>query len=144
MIGSSHKSNAFTHIASLAAAGAGVGVALDGLQKLGEIPKMQEFVLDTGEKLISEFVNIGIGSRDELQKSFNADELRQFTSQIEQENKATANHTISIILAIFGINRLYLRKWKSGILFLITYGGLGVWWAIDLYKVIKKDFNPKW
>jgi Tfp pilus assembly major pilin PilA len=41
MIGSSHKANAFTQISSLAAAGAGVGIALDGLAKLGTIPEIQ-------------------------------------------------------------------------------------------------------
>ncbi len=41
MIGSSHKSNAFTQISSLATAGAGVGIALDGLSKLGTIPEIQ-------------------------------------------------------------------------------------------------------
>lgn len=41
MIGSSHKSNAFTQISSLAVAGAGVGISLEGLSNLGTIPEIQ-------------------------------------------------------------------------------------------------------
>ena len=37
MVGSSKNSNAFTQIASLAVAGAGVGISLEGLSRLGKI-----------------------------------------------------------------------------------------------------------
>ncbi|PSF12084.1 TM2 domain-containing protein [Marinobacter shengliensis] len=45
------------------------------------------------------------------------------------------NRLITMILAmflgIFGIDRFYLGKWKSGIAKGLTLGGLGIWWFID-------------
>lgn len=45
------------------------------------------------------------------------------------------NRLIALILAmflgIFGIDRFYLGKWKSGIAKGLTLGGLGMWWFID-------------
>lgn len=144
MVGSSHKSNAFTQIASLAVAGAGVGVAIDGLSKLGKIPEMQSFVIDTGRKLISSFEALGIASSEELNSYFNPQELLSMTAAVKAANKESANRGLAIVLAFFGIYRLYLGKWKSGLLFLFTLGGYFIWWAIDLYKVIKGEFDPKW
>lgn len=144
MVGSNHNSNAFTQIASLAVAGAGVGVAVDGLEKLGKIPDMQTFVIDTGEKLTQAFVSMGIVSNDEVKVYFDSNQLRAITATVNESNKQAANKNLSIVLAVFGVNRLYLGKWKSGILFLLTGGGYGIWWLLDLIKVVKGEFDPKW
>ena len=144
MVGSNHKSNAFTQIASLAVAGAGVGVAVDGLANLGKIPDMQAFVIETGEKLTRDFVSMGIISSNEVKDYFDANHLREITASVNESNKQAANKTLSIVLAVLCINRLYLGKWKSGILFLMTVGGYGIWWLMDLIKVIKGEFDPKW
>ncbi len=144
MVGSNHKSNAFTQIASLAVAGAGVGVAVDGLTKLGKIPEMQSFLIETGGKLIDSFVSMGLVQKDELLTHFNPSELLASAAALKESNKQKANKVLSIVLAIFGINRFYLGKWKSGALFLFSFGGFGVWYILDLIKVIKGEFNPEW
>lgn len=144
MVGSNRNSNAFTQIASLATAGAGVGVVVDGLTKLGQIPKMQSFIIETGEKLISQFVKLGISNENELHQFFDSSELLKFTQNVDDQNKVNANRALSIILAFLGLNRLYLGKWKSGILFIMSGGGFGIWYIIDFIKVIKNDFHPKW
>ena len=43
---------------------------------------------------------------------------------------------LSIFLGEFGIDRFYLGKVGTGIQKLITLGGFGLWWLIDLILVI--------
>jgi TM2 domain-containing membrane protein YozV len=45
------------------------------------------------------------------------------------------NRLITLVLAmflgIFGVDRFYLGKWKTGIAKGLTIGGFGIWWFID-------------
>lgn len=50
---------------------------------------------------------------------------------------------LSIFLGEFGIDRFYLGKVGTGILKLITLGGLGLWWVIDLILVIAGAMKDK-
>lgn len=54
-VGAGKNANAFTQIASLAAAGVGVGISLDGIDKLGEIPEIQKYILKCASKLTVNF-----------------------------------------------------------------------------------------
>jgi len=48
------------------------------------------------------------------------------------------------LLGVFGVHRFYLGRVGSGILMLITIGGLGIWYLVDLILVIvgqMKDSN---
>ena len=42
---------------------------------------------------------------------------------------------ISILLGELGIDRFYLGYTKLGILKLITGGGFGIWWLVDIYLI---------
>ena len=42
---------------------------------------------------------------------------------------------LSIFLGELGIDRFYLGYIGTGILKLITCGGFGIWWLIDLIKI---------
>lgn len=144
MIGSNNNSNAFTQIASLAAAGAGVSIAVDGISKLGEIPDIQSYILETGENLINEFKRIGVGDEGQYKEIFNTGVLISLTDDIKKDNQVAVDKNTLIICGIFGVARFYKRKWKSGILFLMTGGGYGIWYIVDLWKIFKGEFNPKW
>lgn len=39
--------------------------------------------------------------------------------------------TLGCFLGVFGMDRFYLGKWKSGIAKALTFGGLGLWWFFD-------------
>ena len=41
----------------------------------------------------------------------------------------------SLILGVFGVDRFYLGKWKSGLAKAFTLGGLGFWLLYDLIQV---------
>ena len=47
----------------------------------------------------------------------------------------TTTLIISIILGELGIDRFYLGYTLYGILKLITFGGFGIWWIIDIYLI---------
>lgn len=48
-----------------------------------------------------------------------------------------------ILLGTLGIHRFYVGKIGTGILMLITFGGLGIWWLIDLILIISMRFRDK-
>jgi TM2 domain-containing membrane protein YozV len=48
---------------------------------------------------------------------------------------------LSIFLGELGIDRFYVGKIGTGILKLITLGGCGIWWLIDLILIICGKFT---
>ena len=53
---------------------------------------------------------------------------------------------MSIIFGWLGVDRFLMGKIGTGILKLITFGGLGVWWLVDLILIATKyEFkNVNW
>lgn len=44
---------------------------------------------------------------------------------------------------IFPIHRYLIGRAGSGVAFLLTFGGLGIWWLVDLFQVMgmTRDYN---
>lgn len=61
---------------------------------------------------------------------------------------APRDWTLTLILSIFvgtlGIDRMFIGKWGTGFLKLITGGGLGVWWIIDIIIIATGNMRDKW
>lgn len=57
------------------------------------------------------------------------------------------NKTVALILSIvlggLGIDRFYLGYTVPGILKLITGGGFGIWWIIDIVLILTGKLGPK-
>ena len=51
---------------------------------------------------------------------------------------------LSIFLGTLGIDRFYLGKIGTGILKLITAGGFGIWWLIDIILIATGTMTDKW
>ena len=61
--------------------------------------------------------------------------------------KSDKNFVVAILLClfvgVFGVHRFYVGKIGTGILQLITLGGLGIWAFIDLIMIIVGAFKDK-
>ncbi|NDK09918.1 TM2 domain-containing protein [Candidatus Gracilibacteria bacterium] len=61
------------------------------------------------------------------------------------EKTVNINWVISMILwfffGMFGVHRYFNGKIVSGIIMLITFGGLGIWWLIDGIVLVLGKFT---
>lgn len=64
-----------------------------------------------------------------------------------KEGNEMKSKVVALILSIFlgelGIDRFYLGYIGTGILKLITCGGFGIWWLIDLIMIATGKLKPK-
>jgi len=55
------------------------------------------------------------------------------------------NYMVALLLSIFvgslGVDRFYMGYVGLGILKLITFGGCGIWWLIDLILIATKNLK---
>lgn len=61
------------------------------------------------------------------------------------EHESEKRILIAFLLAFFGgalgLHRFYVGKTGTGILMLLTLGGLGIWWLIDVILLVSGNFR---
>ena len=50
---------------------------------------------------------------------------------------------ITLLFGMFGVHRFMVGKWPTGILMLVTFGGLGLIWLFDLAWIALGRFKDK-
>lgn len=48
---------------------------------------------------------------------------------------------LCFFLGVFGVHRFYAGKIGTGILELITFGGFGIWWLVDIILLVTGSFT---
>ncbi|WP_392538646.1 DUF4864 domain-containing protein [Legionella sp. 227] len=72
-------------------------------------------------------------------------------SQIQKSYSTQANHQKSpavvlifgLFLGVLGVHRIYVGKIYTGLLMLITGGGFGIWYLVDLILLVTNKFEDK-
>lgn len=57
------------------------------------------------------------------------------------DKSRTITLVLAAVLGVFGAHRFYAGKIQTAILMLITMGGLGIWWLVDLIIVAAGGFR---
>ena len=48
---------------------------------------------------------------------------------------------LALIFGFLGVHRFYVGKGATGFLMLVTLGGLGIWWWIDVIRLLTGEFT---
>src|SRR5207248_1594557 len=62
-------------------------------------------------------------------------------------NKSTKSPAAALILClllgVIGVHRFYVGKIGTGVLMVLTLGGLGIWYLVDLIFIVTNNFEDK-
>ena len=110
---------------------------------------LQQNILVTSSVLDKDFLMINFLT--ENQKKFKTMDLMAIKEQLDKMSDKELfmlnsmdfkDPTISLLLSVivggFGIDRFYIGDTGLGVLKLLTGGGLGVWWIVDMFVITGK------
>lgn len=91
-------------------------------------------------KKLSELLSDRVISQEEfdLQK-----EKLLNSSSLGSDSQWVVTLLLAFLLGVIGAHRFYVGKTGTGILMLLTFGGLGIWLLIDLILIVTGQFTNK-
>lgn len=63
------------------------------------------------------------------------------TESGNSEKSFVATLLLCVLLGVFGVHRFYVGKVGTGIIQLLTLGGLGIWALVDLIMIATQTFK---
>jgi TM2 domain-containing membrane protein YozV len=69
--------------------------------------------------------------------------MENLQSNAMSEKRILPLFLLFFFLAWLGVHRFYVGKIGTAILFILTLGGLGVWWIIDLILIVTGNLRDK-
>ena len=63
------------------------------------------------------------------------------TESGNSEKSFVATLLLCVLLGVFGVHRFYVGKVGTGIIQLLTFGGLGIWALVDLIMIDTQTFK---
>lgn len=60
---------------------------------------------------------------------------------MSQKKSGLTTLLLCVFLGFLGIHRFYVGKVNSGIVMLLTLGGFGIWWMVDLVMIVCNEFT---
>jgi uncharacterized protein YcfL len=116
------------------------------IEKLSATPNLQRLVaneLATGQQVkMNRFEKMRtiIKAKKEVKKALKADKENGI-------NQGSKSQFVALLLVIFlgylGFHRFYLGYYWQGFVQLFTGGGFGIWYLIDLVRILIGDLGPK-
>lgn len=109
--------------------------------------KSNEVLLFSGKNKRSEFNNFVTDFLKWKKQSENSKAKANIQPSVIQDDidfpQSNKSQTITLVLSIFlgglGLDRFYLGHVGLGFLKLITFGGFGIWWLIDIILIASKN-----
>lgn len=65
------------------------------------------------------------------------------TDPVQRPSAFYPTFFLGLFLGVFGVHRFYLAKIGTGVLQLVSLGGLGVWWLVDMIMILLGKFRDK-
>ena len=92
-------------------------------------------------KKLNELLRDRVISQEEFDTQ--KDNLLKKSSPSESDSQWVVTLLLAFLLGVIGAHRFYVGKTGTGILMLLTFGGLGIWLLIDLILIITGQFTNK-
>ena len=118
-------------------------IQIKDVKKATENGKLNPYVENVkGEKLTLK-EKIGLKIFNKKIKTISKQNNRRGRQEEKSQTTTLLLAILPVLFLVFGLHRFYLGHIGVGVAQLLTFGACGVWWLIDLIRIIEGDLTPK-